>query len=74
VYVGGNVVCFFRPAQRFKARPATFGFSDAANLDEGDMWPTDFALKRLTAVVEVRIGTLVRKAVSRGLNLHLVPP
>jgi uncharacterized protein YdhG (YjbR/CyaY superfamily) len=60
----GKVVCFFRPAQKFKTRYATFGFSDKANLDEGDMWPTDFALKKLTAADEARIGALVKKAVS----------
>ena len=60
----GKVVCFFQSAQKFKTRYATFGFSDAANLDEGDMWPTAFALARLTAAEEARIGALVRKAVS----------
>jgi uncharacterized protein YdhG (YjbR/CyaY superfamily) len=60
----GNVVCFFQSAQKFKTRYATFGFSDKANLDEGAMWPTYFALKELTADVEVRIGALVEKAVS----------
>jgi uncharacterized protein YdhG (YjbR/CyaY superfamily) len=60
----GNVVCFFQSAQKFKTRYATFGFSDKANLDEGDMWPTAFALKKLTAVEETRIGALVKKAVS----------
>jgi uncharacterized protein YdhG (YjbR/CyaY superfamily) len=60
----GNVVCFFQGAQKFKTRYATFGFSDKANLDEGDMWPTAFALKELTAAVEARIGSLVKKAVS----------
>ncbi len=60
----GNVVCFFQSAQKFKTRYATFGFSDKANLDEGAMWPTAFALKELTADVEVRIGALVKKAVS----------
>jgi uncharacterized protein YdhG (YjbR/CyaY superfamily) len=59
-----KVVCFFRPAQKFKTRYATFGFSDKANLDDGDMWPTDFALKKLTAADETRIGALVRKAAS----------
>jgi uncharacterized protein YdhG (YjbR/CyaY superfamily) len=59
----GNVVCFFQSAQKFKTRYATFGFSDKANLDEGAMWPTSFALKELTAVEEARIGALVRKAV-----------
>jgi uncharacterized protein YdhG (YjbR/CyaY superfamily) len=60
----GKVVCFFKSAQKFKTRYATFGFSDKANLDEGAMWPTDFALKELTADVEKRITALVRKAVS----------
>jgi hypothetical protein len=60
----GNVVCFFQSAQKFKTRYATFGFSDKANLDEGDMWPTAFALKKLTAADEARIGALVKKAVS----------
>jgi uncharacterized protein YdhG (YjbR/CyaY superfamily) len=61
---GGSVVCFFQSAQKFKTRYATFGFSDKANLDEGAMWPTAFALKELTAVEEARIGALVKKAVS----------
>ncbi|MBM3997887.1 MAG: DUF1801 domain-containing protein [Planctomycetes bacterium] len=60
----GNVVCFFQSAHKFKARYATFGFSDKANLDEGAMWPTAFALKELTAADEARIGELVKKAVS----------
>ena len=60
----GNVVCFFQSAQKFKSRYATFGFSDQANLDDGAMWPTSFALKELTAADEARIGALVRKAVS----------
>jgi uncharacterized protein YdhG (YjbR/CyaY superfamily) len=60
----GNVVCFFQSAHRFKARYATFGFSDKANLDEGTMWPAAFALKQLTAADEVRIAALVKKAVS----------
>jgi uncharacterized protein YdhG (YjbR/CyaY superfamily) len=60
----GKVVCFFQPAQKFKTRYATFGFSDAANLDEGTMWPTAFALTKLTADDEARIGALVKKAVS----------
>ena len=60
----GNVVCFFQSAQRFKARYATFGFSDKANLDEGTVWPVVFALKELTATDEVTIGALVKKAVS----------
>ena len=60
----GKVVCFFQSAQKFKTRYATFGFSDAANLDEGAMWPVAFALKELTAAEEARIGALVKKAVS----------
>ena len=60
----GKVVCFFQSAQKFKARYATFGFSDEANLDEGAMWPTSFALKEVTAAEEARIGALVKKAVS----------
>ena len=60
----GNVVCFFQSAQKFKTRYATFGFSDKANLDEGAMWPTSFALKALTAAEEKKIGALVKKAVS----------
>jgi uncharacterized protein YdhG (YjbR/CyaY superfamily) len=58
----GDVICFFQSAQKFKARYATFGFSDKANLDEGSMWPTSFALKELTAVEEARISALVKKA------------
>jgi uncharacterized protein YdhG (YjbR/CyaY superfamily) len=61
---GGKVVCFFQSADKFKARYATFGFSDQANLDEGAMWPTSFALKELTAADEAKIGELVKKAVS----------
>lgn len=60
----GKIVCFFRSAQKFNTRYATLGFSDKANLDEGAMWPTDFALTELTADVEARIGALVKKAVS----------
>ena len=60
----GEVVCFFQSAQKFKTRYATLGFSDAANLDEGAMWPNSFALKELTAAEEARISTLVKKAVS----------
>ena len=59
----GKVVCFFQSAQKFKTRYATFGFSDKANLDEGHMWPTGFALKELTAAEEAKIGALVKKAV-----------
>lgn len=60
----GKVVCFFTPASKFNSRYATFGFNDDANLDEGAMWPTSFALKELTAAEEERIGALVKKAVS----------
>ena len=60
----GKVVCFFQSAQKFKTRYATLGFSDEANLDEGAMWPTSFALKELTAAEEAKIGALVKKAVS----------
>ncbi len=60
----GKVVCFFQSAQKFKTRYATFGFSDAANLDEGAMWPTTFALMKLTAAEEAKIAALVKKAVS----------
>jgi uncharacterized protein YdhG (YjbR/CyaY superfamily) len=59
-----KVVCFFQPAQKFNARYATFGFNDAANLDDGAMWPTAFALTEVTAAVEARIGDLVQRAVS----------
>ena len=59
-----QVVCFFQSAHKFKARYATFGFSDKANLDEGTVWPVAFALKELTAAAEARIGALVKKAVS----------
>jgi uncharacterized protein YdhG (YjbR/CyaY superfamily) len=60
----GNVVCFFQSAEKFKTRYATLGFSDKANLDEGRMWPTAFALKEMTPVEEANIGALVKKAVS----------
>jgi uncharacterized protein YdhG (YjbR/CyaY superfamily) len=60
----GKVVCFFQSAQKFDSRYATFGFSDEAKIDEGAMWPTSFALKKLTAADEARIGALVKKAVS----------
>ena len=60
----GRVVCFFQSAEKFKSRYATFGFSDEANLDEGAMWPTSFALKKLAAAEEAKIGALVKKAVS----------
>jgi uncharacterized protein YdhG (YjbR/CyaY superfamily) len=58
-----KVVCFFTPASKFNARYATFGFNDSATLDEGDMWPTSFALKELTAAEEKKIAALVKKAV-----------
>jgi uncharacterized protein YdhG (YjbR/CyaY superfamily) len=60
----GKVVCFFQSAQKFNSRYATLGFSDQANLDEGAMWPTSFALKELSAAEEARIGALVKQAVS----------
>ena len=60
----GKVVCYFQAAQKFKERYATFGFNDTANLDEGAMWPTTFALTELTAAEEARIGALVKRAVS----------
>ena len=60
----GKVVCFFQSAQKFNSRYATLGFSDKANLDEGAMWPTSFALKELTATEEAKIGALVKRAVS----------
>jgi uncharacterized protein YdhG (YjbR/CyaY superfamily) len=60
----GKVVCYFQSADKFKARYATFGFNDVANLDEGAMWPTSFALKELTASEEARVGALVKRAVS----------
>jgi uncharacterized protein YdhG (YjbR/CyaY superfamily) len=60
----GKVVCFFQPAQKFKARYATFGFNDTARLDDGSMWATSFALKELTAADEARIAALVKKAAS----------
>ena len=60
----GDVICFFQPAQKFKSRYATLGFSDKAILDEGDMWPTSFAVTELTAAEEARIAALVKKAVS----------
>ena len=60
----GKVVCFFQDARKFKTRYATLGFNDAANLDEGAMWPVAFALKKLTASEEARISALVKKAVS----------
>jgi uncharacterized protein YdhG (YjbR/CyaY superfamily) len=64
-YAGdGKVVCFFQSAAKFDARYATFGFSDTANLDDGNMWPTSFALTKLTAAEEKKIRALVKKAVS----------
>jgi uncharacterized protein YdhG (YjbR/CyaY superfamily) len=60
----GKVVCFFQSAQKFKTRYATLGFNDAANLDEGALWPTSFALTELTAAEEAKIAALVKKAVS----------
>ncbi|MGI0055195.1 MAG: iron chaperone [Thermoplasmata archaeon] len=62
----GNVVCFFQNASKFKTRYATLGFSDEANLDEGHMWPTVYALKDLTAAEEAKITALVKKALSGG--------
>jgi len=59
-----KVLCFFKSAHKFKTRYATLGFSDRANLDDGNMWPTDYALKELTAADEKKIGALVKKAVS----------
>jgi uncharacterized protein YdhG (YjbR/CyaY superfamily) len=60
----GKVVCFFKAAEKFDSRYATFGFEEAANIDQGEMWPTSFALKKLTAADEKKIGALVKKAVS----------
>jgi uncharacterized protein YdhG (YjbR/CyaY superfamily) len=60
----GKVICYFQSADKFKSRYATFGFNDQANLDKGDMWPTSFALKKLTAAEEKKIAALVKKAVS----------
>ena len=60
----GKVVCYFTPASKFQSRYATFGFNDTAKLDDGTMWPTSFALKKLTAADEKRIAALVKKAVS----------
>ncbi len=62
----GKVVCFFQSAEKFDARYATLGFSDKANLDEGAMWPTSFALKELTDTEEVKISALVKRAVSQA--------
>jgi len=58
----GHVLCFFQSAQKFKSRYSTLGFSDKANLDDGQMWPTAFALRELSAVEQARIGALVKKA------------
>ena len=60
----GKILCFFQPAQKFKTRYATLGFSDQAKLDEGNMWPVAFALMKLTPADEARIGALVKKAAS----------
>ena len=60
----GKIVCFFQPAEKFKTRYATLGFSDSAHLDDGAMWPVAFALKELTAAEEAKIAALVKKAVS----------
>jgi len=60
----GKIVCFFTPASKFNSRYSTFGFNDDANLDDGAMWPTSFALKKLTPAEEKKIGALVKKAVS----------
>ena len=60
----GKVICYFTPASKFNSRYATFGFNDTANLDDGVMWPTSFALKELTAAEEARLAALVKKAVS----------
>ncbi|MFD8635012.1 iron chaperone [Streptomyces sp. NPDC059533] len=60
----GKIVCFFQSAEKFKARYATLGFSDQANLDEGVMWPTTYALKEITAATEVAIATLVKQSVN----------
>jgi uncharacterized protein YdhG (YjbR/CyaY superfamily) len=59
----GKVVCFFKPAEKFNSRYATFGFEEAANLDDGSMWVTSFALKQLTPADEKKIAALVKKAV-----------
>ena len=59
----GNVLCFFQDAKKFKSRYATFGFSDAAALDEGEMWPTGFALNALSPETEARLAALVKRAV-----------
>jgi uncharacterized protein YdhG (YjbR/CyaY superfamily) len=61
---GGKIICFFQPAQKFKARYSTLGFNDRANLDDGPMWPTAFALTEMTAEVEERVAALVKQAAS----------
>ena len=61
---GGDLICFFKPAQKFRTRYATLGFSDKANLDDGDMWPNSYALRELTPEVEKRIGALIKQAAS----------
>jgi hypothetical protein len=63
-YKDGKLICHFQPAEKFKTRYATLGFSDSANLDEGGMWPVAYALPKLTAASEKAIGALVRHAVS----------
>ncbi len=63
---GGKVICFFKPADKFKTRYATFGFEEDAKLDDGTMWATSWALTKLTAADEARIGELVKKAVAKG--------
>ncbi len=63
-YKDGKNVCFFQPAAKFKSRYPTFGFNDVANLDDGNMWPTSFALTKLTATEEKKLAALVKKAVS----------
>ncbi len=60
----GKIICFFQPAQKFKMRYAMLGFSDKANLDEGNVWPVYYAVKELTATDEAKVGALVKKAVS----------
>ena len=62
----GKIICFFQSAHKFNTRYATLGFSDTATLDEGDLWPTAFALKELTVATEARIGALVKKAVAEA--------
>ncbi|MFI5708953.1 iron chaperone [Kribbella sp. NPDC051620] len=60
----GKIVCFFQPADKFKARYSTLGFNDPANLDDGDMWPTSFALTKLSPAVEKKVTALIKKAAS----------